>query len=158
MIIFRQKPFYDGATFFYAEDFHGTEQLKDFAACRGKGSLPAGNRQGFDRMFEGFACTSLQDNIDQHSHKDDVIQSFHPMLTAATVDRMTHKSYIIDTNGSSYRLRQRLALTNAVGGPLIGQGESRRELMRANTTNADHKNKRDGRLCENAYFSSLHYS
>ncbi|MBS3889133.1 MAG: ATP-binding protein, partial [Firmicutes bacterium] len=46
-----------------------------------------------------------------------------PMLTAATVDRMTHKSHIIDTNGSSYRLRQRLARTNAVGGPLTGQAE-----------------------------------
>lgn len=33
------------------------------------------------------------------------------MLTAATVDRMTHKSHIIDTNASSYRLKQRL--TNA---------------------------------------------
>jgi len=30
------------------------------------------------------------------------------MLTAATVDRMTHKSHIIDTNASSYRLKQRL--------------------------------------------------
>ncbi|MGI6358844.1 MAG: IS21-like element helper ATPase IstB [Bacillota bacterium] len=35
-----------------------------------------------------------------------------PMLTAATVDRMTHKSHIIDTNGSSYRLKQRLAQAN----------------------------------------------
>lgn len=34
------------------------------------------------------------------------------MLTAATVDRMTHKSHIIDTNGSSYRLKQRLAQTD----------------------------------------------
>ena len=31
------------------------------------------------------------------------------MLTAATVDRMTHRSHIIDTNASSYRLKQRLA-------------------------------------------------
>lgn len=31
------------------------------------------------------------------------------MLTAATVDRMTHRSHIIDTNGSSFRLKQRLA-------------------------------------------------
>lgn len=30
------------------------------------------------------------------------------MLTAATVDRMTHKSHIIDTNASSYRLKQRM--------------------------------------------------
>jgi len=35
-----------------------------------------------------------------------------PMLTAATVDRMTHRSHIIDTNGSSYRLKQRLAQTS----------------------------------------------
>jgi DNA replication protein DnaC len=32
-----------------------------------------------------------------------------PMLTAATVDRLTHKSHIIDTNASSYRLKQRVA-------------------------------------------------
>ncbi len=35
-----------------------------------------------------------------------------PMLTAATVDRITHKAHIIDTNGSSYRLKQRLTKTN----------------------------------------------
>jgi DNA replication protein DnaC len=39
-----------------------------------------------------------------------------PMLTAAVVDRMTHRSHIIDTNGPSYRLRQRLALTETFGG------------------------------------------
>ncbi len=31
-----------------------------------------------------------------------------PLLTSAIVDRMTHRSHIIDTNGSSYRLKQRL--------------------------------------------------
>lgn len=46
-----------------------------------------------------------------------------PMLTAATVDRMTHKSHIIDTNGSSYRLRQRLAQTSDVGGPVTRPAE-----------------------------------
>lgn len=39
-----------------------------------------------------------------------------PMLTAAVVDRMTHKSHIIDTNGSSYRLKQRLGQTEQFTG------------------------------------------
>jgi DNA replication protein DnaC len=30
------------------------------------------------------------------------------MLTAAVVDRVVHRSHIIDTNGPSYRLKQRL--------------------------------------------------
>ncbi|WP_186450926.1 IS21-like element helper ATPase IstB, partial [Sporomusa sp. KB1] len=39
-----------------------------------------------------------------------------PMLTAAIVDRMTHRSHIVDTNGPSYRLRQRIAATGQFGG------------------------------------------
>jgi len=31
-----------------------------------------------------------------------------PMLTAALIDRMTHNSHIIDMNGPSFRLKQRL--------------------------------------------------
>jgi len=31
-------------------------------------------------VFEGFAGTPLQDNIDQQGHKDDTTQSFHPIL------------------------------------------------------------------------------
>jgi DNA replication protein DnaC len=36
------------------------------------------------------------------------------MLTAAVVDRVVHRSHIIDTNGPSYRLKQRLYSTNPV--------------------------------------------
>lgn len=39
-----------------------------------------------------------------------------PMLTAAIVDRMTHRSHIVDTNGPSYRLRQRIAANEQFGG------------------------------------------
>ena len=63
--------------------------------------------------------SSPTQGVKWHRH----MQFCDPMLTAATVDRMTHKSHIIDTNGSSYRLRQRLAQTNAVGGPLTVQAE-----------------------------------
>jgi len=30
------------------------------------------------------------------------------MMTAALVDRLTHHAYILDMNGESYRLKQRL--------------------------------------------------
>ncbi|MDK2838422.1 MAG: hypothetical protein PWR15_1491, partial [Bacteroidota bacterium] len=29
-----------------------------------------------------------------------------PVLTAALVDRLTHKAYLIDMNGESYRMKQ----------------------------------------------------
>lgn len=45
------------------------------------------------------------------------------MLTAATVDRMTHRSHVIDTNGSSFRLKQRLARSD----DFAGQGHSKNQ-------------------------------
>ena len=67
-------------------DKQGAELLFNHLSLRtGRKSTIITTNLGFDRWEEIFG---------------------DPVLTAALVDRLTHKAYLIDMNGESYRLKQ----------------------------------------------------